>query len=176
MKKITILSLVGLILCCGVAIWADDDIENNMASTPELLKKWSNSSAATLLPNGGPKGRPAIKITNDKPDASRLIQYQLDLNQVRGKIIELTADVKAENVSKGPKNYLGIKLMIIVTQADNTKKHFDIMIGKSGSYNWRDYEVKAEIPQDAKKVTLCLGLQSATGAVYFSDIDVDVDD
>lgn len=102
MKKFTTLGLAGLMLFGGTALFAGDNVEENMASTPELLKRWGSSQFATLLPTGGPKGKPAIRIASGASDANRQIQYKLDLDKVRGKVIELSADVKAENVSQPP--------------------------------------------------------------------------
>ena len=176
MKKFTTLGLAGLMLFGGTALFAGDNVEENMASTPELLKRWGSSQFATLLPTGGPKGKPAIRIASGASDANRQIQYKLDLDKVRGKVIELSADVKAENVSQPPKHYLGVKMMIVITKADGTRQYVDITTGKSGSYEWRECKVKAAIPTNAKEVAISLGLQSAMGAVYFSDIDVEIDD
>ena len=55
MKKFTTLGLAGLMLFGGTALFAGDNVEENMASTPELLKRWGSSQFATLLPTGGPK-------------------------------------------------------------------------------------------------------------------------
>ena len=78
MKKFTTLGLAGLMLFGGTALFAGDNVEENMASTPELLKRWGSSQFATLLPTGGPKGKPAIRIAGGASDANRQIRYNYD--------------------------------------------------------------------------------------------------
>ena len=69
MKKFTTLGLAGLMLFGGTALFAGDNVEENMASTPELLKRWGSSQLATLLPTGGPKGKFASPAALPTPTA-----------------------------------------------------------------------------------------------------------
>ena len=64
--------------------------------------------------------------------------------------------------------------MLVITGADGKLRYHDLMEGKYGNYDWRTCRVKVEIPPDARRVMLHLGLQNAIGKVLFSNIRLNV--
>lgn len=140
------------------------------AATAEQLRRWEGAGFAAFLPDGREKGRPAIRIDSSDASASCQLRIPVALEEVRGRTVELTAELKAEKVQRPGAAYLGIKLMLVVTGADGKLRYHDLMEGKSGSYDWRQCRIRAEIPPDARRVMLQLGLQNAAGSVSFSGI------
>lgn len=144
------------------------------AATAEQLRRWEGAGFAVFLPEGREKGRPAIRIDSPDATASRQLRIPVALEAVRGHAVELEAELKAEKVQRPDAAYLGIKLMLVITGADGKLRYHDLMEGKYGNYDWRSCRVKVEIPPDARRVMLHLGLQNAIGTVLFSNIRLNV--
>ena len=177
MKKINLLLAA---LVCGCTAFAGD-LYDDLANTPEQLKKWQgNLKVAKLLPNGGPEGKYAVEINCDKNTQYGIIRFNLPVNKVKGKKIEISAKVKAENVATVKKvNFVGVKFMLFVQTADGKRFYPEgasVIKSRTGSYDWKEIETKFAIPANATIARVELGLQEASGKVLFSDIDVEIDD
>ncbi len=153
-----------------------DDIYDDLLDTADSLKVWKNAAVMTFLPNGGEeRDDNAVKITATDATQSALASFVVDIDKVRGKTIELSAKVKGEDISKPPKPYLGLKMMLIVVEADGKTRYPDTT-RLTGSFGWRKLKTRTVIPADAKSVTIQIGLQNSTGTVYFSDLELDDED
>ena len=177
MKKINM--LLAAVVCCCAAVAAD--LYDDMASTPELLKKWYGvNQNVKLLPNGGPEGKYAVEISADKPVTSRTLTFNLPIDRIKGKKVEFSADVKAENVVRSlDRGFLGIKFMLYFKRANGKVHYFEgPSVGKKriGTFNWTEFESKCPIPADVVSARLEIGLQHASGKVLFSDIDIEIED
>ncbi len=167
---------LGAVLAGGAVLGAGDLVKDPI-DTPQAVAKWSNAKMMQFLPTGGPEGEPAVKIT--PADAKGInCELPLDITKIRGKILEASADIKGDDITKPEHSYLGIKLMFRVILADGKANYPDIApeTKKTGTFDWSEYKVKARIPEDAKSVYLVIGLQGATGTVYYSDLGVDIED
>ncbi len=172
--KISKILLMAILAVAGSSLWAAE-LYSNMCSTNDLLKKWSNSKIAELLPKGGPNDKYAVKIINDNAKKSAIISFKIDPTQVKGKTLTLSADAKGEDVAvPSKKKYFGTKFMIYYKTAAGKKRWVEGNVGqvRSGSFSWKKLTTKAKIPDDTVYVLISVGLQEASGTVYFSDIQI----
>lgn len=169
---------LGAAFAASAAVWADDDVVKDPIDTPQAVSRWYNAKAMQFLPNGGPEGKPAVKLVSTDVKKGVGCELQLDIEKIRGKLVEVTADIKGENVTQPPKPYLGVKLMFRVDLADGKIDYPDIAPAAKqiGSFDWTEYKVKTRIPADAKSARLVIGLQESTGTVCYSDLEIEVED
>jgi len=128
-------------------------------STAENLKAWTDSTVATWLPKGGPGGKPAISFRLAK-QGTRWISISLDPAKVRG-LIQLEATVRGRDLTPGPKAYLGSKVMLAYTVDGKTR--YPELQRRYGTYDWTTGSMVQNIPGNAEKVSLTLGIQEASG-------------
>ncbi len=176
MKKmiLKLLAALALLPMPGSAEPEFSTLEKDLAGTSEKLSKWSCAQNAEFLPDARGNGQNVIRVVNPEASKSRQLWFPLAIEQVRGRTIELAAEIKAEKVQRPDKPYKGIKLMLVIKDNDGTVRYNDMEKDKYGSYDWRKCKIRAMIPDNAQKVEICVGLQEAAGCVYFSRINVAV--
>ena len=177
MKKVNL--LLAALVCCGAAFAGD--LYDDMASTPELLNQWQGGKKnVTLLPNAAPEGKYALAFDCDDANKTVILRFNVPADKVKGKKVEFSAKIKAENVTQLKKiPVTGIKLMLFIQTASGKKIYTEsrpLANFRAGSYNWKEFETKYNIPADATNVLALIGLQQASGKVLFSDIDFDIED
>lgn len=111
----------------------------------------------------------AIKIQSPTP-ADKKTAAELPIDRLKGKKILLAATIKAADISAKSKPWNGIKAMIY-WQSPSKKDYPQISLGV-GSFDWQRGEVAVEIPADAEKATLTLGLEGVSGTVWFRDVSI----
>lgn len=164
------------IMLSGAVVAAAGDICDDLLETEDSLKVWHSASVAKFVPDGGPeKGESAIQITSTDASQSRMMYFRVPIEKVRGKTIVLSAMVKGENISKPPKHHLGIKMMMVVTDA-NGKKSYPDTTRITGSFDWRKLKTVTAVPTDAKSVSIHIGLQRSSGSIWFSDLELEEQD
>lgn len=90
-----------------------------------------------------------------------------------GATLLLSVKMKAENVARlKPLSFTGTKFMLMVTKDGKTV--WPEVAPQQGSFDWTEQSFRQEIPFGVKNVVLVLGLQGATGTVYFKDLKVEV--
>jgi len=95
---------------------------------------------------------------------------RLPLASVRGKRLTVRAKVRLENVVQGSRRSSTAKIRVTYTDA-NMPQHQERRF--LGTMDWQDQVFVAPIPLAAEKVTLVLGLQGASGTVWFDDLVID---
>jgi len=131
----------------------------------EAAKRWSGA-AYTLVPG---KSGNALCLQADKQDGSLSVAAALPLEKLRGKKIVVEALVKAEGVSEKPKNYNGIKCMLLVTDAENRKDYPQAPVG-TGSFDWQKVSFNYAVHDMVVSLKLQLGLELVKGKVWFDEI------
>ncbi len=111
-----------------------------------------------------------IVLTNADAQGSALRSFALPVAAMRGAVVTVAADVKAENVSAKPQPWNGIKLMIKVdAPAGTTWPQAEVPVG---TFPWRHYATRVTIPAEATAATLIVGLERVSGAVEFGQVRV----
>ena len=118
-------------------------------------------------------GIPALKITVPEAVASRMNAAfrPLDLKPLRNKILRVTFDVKAENVTKPVHSYNGVKAMFYLKT--KTGEVWKNPVHLHGSFDWRQIQTGIEIPAHAEKAQLIVGLQESSGTLLIRRIRIE---
>jgi endoglucanase len=125
-------------------------------SGPGVLNQGSQGGHAMLLKSTGGGGAVAVR--------------QLPAERMRGYVVQFSARIKAENVSRKPRPFNGVKFMAaIVTDQEKTWPAADLDVG---SYDWRKVVFRTLIPDDARQINLVIGLEAVSGKAWFDDIHV----
>ena len=177
MKKVNLLLAA---LVCGCAAFAGD-LYDDMASTPELFKQWKGRTRNTkFLADKGPEGKYAVEVSNESLKTSQIIRFEIPVAKIKGKKVEFSAKIKAENVvAAKEKSFYGIKFLFFAQTASGRKYYHEgnaIRSSRSGSFDWKEFEAEFKVPGDVVAASLQFGIQNATGKVFVSDIDLDLED
>lgn len=90
-----------------------------------------------------------------------------------GSTLRFSIKIKAEKVVRlKPISYIGTKFMLMVTKDGKTT--WPEAMPQQGSFDWMEQSFVQDIPFGVKNVVLVIGLQGATGAVFFRDLKVEV--
>lgn len=137
----------------------------------DALKGWSGS-AGRLVPEGTNQVV-LIEQTPSNSQAFAMMQLPLPVEQLRGYVVEFSARVKAEAISKKPNPWNGVKFMVPWTRQDGSKD-WPAVEFESGSFDWRTVAFRVSVPDDARDVQLALGLEQVSGKVWYDDVRVTV--
>jgi hypothetical protein len=80
---------------------------------------------------------------------------------MRGYVVQFSARIKAENVSRKPQPWNGVKFMAAVVT--DHEKSWPATELPEGTFDWQQVAFRAIVPDDAKQVTLVVGLEAVTG-------------
>ncbi|MEK6794000.1 MAG: cellulase family glycosylhydrolase [Spirochaetota bacterium] len=133
--------------------------------------KWSEASFATWVPEG-PDGSMCLKVETPAGEAPghHKIMMPIDLTPYRGLKILLYCKAKANNVTKPPQSYNGIKWMLHFKTPgrESYQNQGDVF----GTFDWKELSFTQAIDEDIESAEVYLGLESCTGAVWFDDIRI----
>jgi len=84
--------------------------------------------------------------------------------------LAFTCRARAENVTKPPNPYLGVKYMLYFDSAQGERwiNQNDVY----GTFDWRELSFVVSIPDDPSRARLYLGLQDSSGRVWFDSLKV----
>ncbi len=125
--------------------------------------------------DGGPGGHPAVKIIsraevgNSSTAAAKLVILPFDVAPYKGAKIEISGQVRGENITKPGHVYTGVKVQLHVMTAGGQQSWID-QGGTHGTFDWKELSARSGIPQDANEAFLTLGMQECTGTVWISDV------
>lgn len=137
----------------------------------DAFKGWSGS----VKPGPGFQSRQSLYVEQeaDPSNTFNAVSMALPADQLRGCDLLVSGMVRAENISRKPKPYFGVKFMApIVT--DNGDKLWPNQQFGIATFDWTTVNFLVHVPYDVKQISLCLGLQEVTGKAWFDDIKVTV--
>lgn len=155
----------GSVLARGHAFYASD------FEAADALKDWPGAKA-TL--EAGCKGGHALCIQRPAGSerGSSMVHKVLPVEKMRGYVVFFSAMIKAENVSQRPQPWNGVKFMAPMVTA--TGKSWPAAKIDIGTFDWQRAAFRVAVPEDAKELSLCLGLESVSGKAWFDDVRVTV--
>ncbi|MCL5099363.1 MAG: glycoside hydrolase family 5 protein [Candidatus Omnitrophica bacterium] len=123
----------------------------------------------------GYQGTTSLCITVPSAQASggHMIRLPLDLARYRRCRLLFECMAKADNVSKPPASYLGVKFMLHYqskTAGPIWQNEGDVY----GTFDWRKLEFTSRIAPDATDGEIDLGLQESSGTVWFDAVKITV--
>ena len=134
---------------------------------PDALTPWHGAAGSLAEGHDGTK---ALQIHKPKPDGSVVRLIPVPAGKLAGRLVTVRAHVKARDVSRPPKHWNGIKVMLIL-ETGRGRRYPQIPLGV-GSFDWRRVQHTMRIPRAVTKATLVLGLESVSGTAWFDNIDI----
>ncbi len=96
--------------------------------------------------------------------------YSIPAARIAGKLITVSARVKAKDISRPPKAWNGIKVMLVLEA--QTAKHYPQVPIPAATFDWRKFTHTMRIPAGIDKAVLVLGLEEVSGRVWFDDVAI----
>ena len=168
MKKTVLLLLLTASACLSAAYRNTELLWEADFRSAGALKRWTDSSAAQYLPAGGPDGSPAVAFVLPKR-GTRWMSIGLDPAKLRG-LIQLEAVVRGKELTRGPQPYFGSKVMLAISAGGKTRHPEPLR--RYGTYGWTKVCIVENIPDNADKVTLSLGIQNASGTFEVAGVRI----
>ena len=167
MKQILlVLAVFSALLSCAV----EEVVFQADFNRKDALSKWSKNPDMTWQPDGGINNSGCLKFHSTDPNGNHLTYIPLDINQLRGRGVVIEGWMKADQVKKSSRSYLGPKLMLSVIHDGKTS--YPDQTKKYGTYNWEKFSRYWHVPATATKAYLNLGLQGTTGTVWIDEVRV----
>lgn len=140
---------------------------------PQDREGWSATPAAhwVELPDRGTCLQ--VVVPPDQGEGANMISLPLDLTRYRGCWLLLECQARAEEVTRPPAPWLGVKFMLHYkspTAGPFWRNQDDVY----GTFDWQKLQFAAPIAADATDGEICLGLQSSSGTAWFDDISITV--
>ena len=133
------------------------------------LDAWSGD-AGRLEP--GYRRTTSLLVEQVEPGGHASRRIELPAEQIAGKLVTLSAAVRAEGVAKPPKPWNGIKVMLVL-ETEHGRQHPQLPLG-IGTFDWMRVSRTMRIPGAVRKATLVLGLEATSGKAWFDDIELRV--
>lgn len=164
----------GLALAAGPAApQPGDKVFECMFETPSEREAWSRAPFATH--EVGPDGTTTLRVRVEPADATggRMVTLPLDLAPYRGYRLLFACRAKAQDVTKPPASYLGLKFMLHY-ESPSAGPLWQNENDVHGTFDWRTLRFSVRIAPDATNASLALGLQDSSGTAWFDDVRVTV--
>ena len=133
---------------------------------PDALLKWRGSGGKLVA---GPNGTCLLLEAAGKNSYSNRT-IDLPVDRIAGKLITIRAAVKAADVSKPPKPWNGIKIMIVARVGSDTA--YPQITLPRGTFDWVKVRRSIRLPKNISSVKLQLGLEQVAGKVWFADLRI----
>ena len=160
-----VLWLAGLVLAAATVT----------AATPTIFRETFERAAAPGWTGSQPlvvkNGELFIELAPGAAPSERKAVHAIPLEGLRGGTVQVSATVRAENVSARAKAWNGIKLMLETRTAGGTTLYPQAKVAE-GTFPSSLISLVVDIPRDATALNLIVGLERVTGKVWFSNINV----
>ena len=164
--------LLSLTMLFGISVAMADDM---WPKTEEEIKQWDTDKRYATWEKDD-DGTMVLKVDvapEKKNEIGGVMGAHLlfDITPYRGKQLEISVESKHVNLTKPSKGWLGFKMMLVYKSngrncypgggnGDNTPVNTD----------WRRPVIVAQIPEDATEGRMELGVQDATGTLWFKNL------
>ena len=141
--------------------------------TPDEQQAWPQVDFAKWVTGYGGTTSLYFTVPRDQSEDAHMIRLPLDLTRYRGCRLLFECMAKADNVSKPPTSYLGVKFMLHYrsgTEGPVWQNENDVF----GTFDWRRLRFIARIGSDASDGEIDLGLQGSSGTVWFDTVKITV--
>ena len=158
--------MVGIGTAMGDVTWPKTEEEIKRWDTDKRYASWEKDDAGTnvLKVHVPPEKRNEI---GGVMGANLLF----DITPYRGKQLEISVETKHVNLTKPMKSWLGFKMMLVYK---SNGRFFYPGGGNGGNTpvntDWRRPTIVAQIPEDATIGRMELGVQDATGTLWFKNL------
>lgn len=137
----------------------------------DLKSVWTVSGDEALISQG--KDGILFNLPESPARANLVLTRPLPVRRCAGKIICVSASIRAEHVASPPNPWNGIKLMVVTTAADGTKAYPQAELS-ADTFDWREARTLVRVPEGAKALDLTIGFEQVHGKAWFRDLTVTV--
>lgn len=172
MKKMVVALIAFLVMG---TLSAEEFIEKDMLGKAKAFKTWTRHERARFNKGEGPEGKNAVTISAAIGGGPFILSKSLNdsLEKLKGRKIALYGMIKAYNVPKGEKHWFGIKFQVSFKRKGAEGTRFIEAEGpRYGAFDWREYEVIVDLPEDLSALSINIGLQGVGGKIQISDVDL----
>ncbi len=135
---------------------------NESFAPADSLQRWQGSA--------GRLQDSALVIRSDDPKSSVNRRLPIDGKDIAGRLITVRARVRASGVTKPPRSWNGIKVMLIL-ELDGGRQYPQLDI-PHGTFDWREFSRTMRVPSGVRGATLVLGLEQVAGEAAFDEVAV----
>ncbi|MDD3885484.1 MAG: cellulase family glycosylhydrolase [Victivallaceae bacterium] len=173
--------VVGLQNASGRVQFKNVRVRNFNELKPEEAAFPRSAASPTIWSAGGdaewifsPGGSTVLKISvpPEKSNGMHGVVLPLNLSAFKGRSIAVAGMCRGENLSKPDKPWLGVKFMVEYFNGAGMV-YYDARRGEhQADFGWKRFNVLTPVNAAAGTGRLTLGLQNASGTVYFKDIRI----
>jgi len=140
----------------------------------DSLAAWGPIPEGVQLVAAGPGGSRCVMVERlaSRGPGHASIRLALPLESARGCRVKVEALTRAEEVTKPPNSWNGVKVMLHTVSPQGKK--YEQQNDVHGTFDWRPVRFVGTVPDDATEAWLVLGLENTTGRVWFDDVKVTV--
>lgn len=153
---------------------AEPVFAENFDAAPEsgIPADWESSGAGQVTREPG-LGSNGLGVRIGPAAGNHLVSRQLPVEKLRGMRLSVSAKARAENISKPPKIWNGLKLMLY-TKSPTAGESWEQAPAAYGSFGWTPLGFAVGVPADATEAKLFLGLEDCSGSVVFEDVRITI--
>jgi len=118
-----------------------------------------------------PQGRCVLHVGNRTQGQGGVAALPLDLKTYAGKIVEISAEIKAVDVSAPKIGYLGVKFMLPY-EANGGTNWPSATDGLHGNFDFKPFRLIVALPAATRNANVNFGLQDSTGDAYFRNFKI----
>ncbi|OGV69531.1 MAG: hypothetical protein A3K19_13920 [Lentisphaerae bacterium RIFOXYB12_FULL_65_16] len=157
-----------------VAVKAGKSVFSTGFETDAERTVWSAAPGVTWAQPGHESGTClAVNAPESAQKGALMVEMPFDLAPYRGMRLRFECMARAENASKPPQRWNGVKFMLHYKSAAYGP-HWSNQNDVFGTFDWKRLAFSAPITSDADGGVLCLGVQESWGKVWFDNIKVTV--
>ncbi len=171
MRNLMIISALMLLLCSfGLAVAAGETtVFRCNFDEPNPAEAWTGTKGQIVE---GYEGTHSLLIENANAYRTVTCSAQIPADRIEGRLISVSAVVKADNISQPPNHWNGIKVMLVLGTKDG--RQYPQLPLSAGSFQWTLVKQIVRVPKGTTTATLVLGLEKSSGRAWFDDIKVSV--
>lgn len=157
--------------------WTNPQAASGPASAPAddvepliLSEAWNGKSDIKWKPVPT-EDQGMLMMTSDSAEGLVQTATVLPIERCAGRRLLFETRVRGENISDKPEPYNGVKLMLILLNAEGQLEYPQVDL-PVGSFDWQDVSWICSIPDNIVSAKLLLGLERVTGTVWFEPLKV----
>lgn len=147
--------------------------------TPQVVatEKWdglSNFKWTPAVVSEELDGKKVVKITSTDADKGVIYRTDFDPEKFKKHTLVLTTRIKGENISEKPKSWNGVKLMLLLQNAEAVMDYPQAPTSV-GTFGWTEVKWRWRVPDNIVSAKLAIGLEKVTGTVWVDSIELSVE-
>lgn len=137
-----------------------------------LEEKWDGKSELKWKPEPDTE-KGTLKLTSDNADVRVGTEIPLPADRCTGRLVIVETRVRGENLSEKPQPHNGVKLMLLLKNAEGEDNfpQADIPVG---TFDWKPVRWTLRMPDNIVSAKLRLGMENITGTAWFEPIKISI--